>query len=116
MGSDGHASDGPVHSRNLASDLEVLDGLLNTFTDVLDIREVFERVSQLVQPVLPHDIMGVVEINESGDRLKLYAGTGLSENTPPFETPVRDREMLMNWKAIVIDDVQTNIFSGEVRR
>ena len=51
--------------RDLASDLLVLDGLLSTLTDVLDIREVFDRVSQLVQRVLPHDGLGVTEISEN---------------------------------------------------
>jgi hypothetical protein len=36
--------------------------------------------------------MGVVQVNESGDRLKLYAGTGLNKSAPRFEIPVPDRE------------------------
>ena len=58
----------------------MLDGLLSTLTDVLDIREVFDRVSKIVQPVLPHDIMGVVEINEAADRIKLLAGAAKGAN------------------------------------
>ena len=61
MSSGGHAS--------VASDLEVHDGLLSTLTDVLDIRDVFDRVSRLVQGVLPHDALGVMEISEKGDRI-----------------------------------------------
>lgn len=57
MGLGGHPSDRPEHQRNLASSLEILDELLNTLTDVLDIREVFDRVLQLVQRVLPHDVL-----------------------------------------------------------
>jgi len=77
-------SDLTPRSRDLASDLEVLDGLLSTLTHVLDIREVFDRVSEIVQPVLPHDIMGVVEINEAADRIKLLAGAAKGAN------PVKD--------------------------
>ena len=54
----------------------MLDGLLNALTGVLDIRDAFEQVSKLVQRVLPHDLMGVIEINERGDRVRLYAGAG----------------------------------------
>jgi hypothetical protein len=34
---------------DLAARLEILNGLLNELTDVLDVREVFERVSNVVQ-------------------------------------------------------------------
>ena len=68
------ASDRPAQG-DLASRLEILNGLLNTLTDILDIRKVFDRVSQVVQRVLPHDLMGVLEISERGDRIRLYAGT-----------------------------------------
>src|SRR5262249_13203652 len=56
--------------------LSVLDGLLDTLTDVLDIRDVFDQVSQLVQRVLAHDLMGVAEVSEDGRRLRLYARAG----------------------------------------
>src|SRR5208337_4353275 len=89
-------SDRTSRSRDLASDLAVLDGLLSTLTDVLDIREVFDRVSKTVQPVLPHDIMGVVEINEAADRIKLVAGAGSPTGSPPaggrpIERPISRR-------------------------
>src|SRR5215831_10929036 len=78
MSSAGHASDRSAHPRDVASDLEVLDGLLGILTDVLDIREVIDRVSQLVQRVLPHDVLGVGEISENGDRIRLLAVAGIT--------------------------------------
>jgi hypothetical protein len=60
MGLGDRASERSARPRDLGSDLEVLDGVLNTLTDVLDIREVFDRVSQRVQRVLPHDILGEI--------------------------------------------------------
>jgi transcriptional regulator with GAF, ATPase, and Fis domain len=102
-------SDRTSRSRDLASDLAVLDGLLSTLTDVLDIREVFDRVSKIVQPVLPHDIMGVVEINQAADRYRLLAGAGSPTGSPPFEGAIADPEMLKRWDAVVLDDVQTHI-------
>ena len=106
---------GEPHSKqskppDVASDLAVLDGLLSALTDVLDIREVFDRVSKSVQPVLPHDGMGVVEINETADRCRIEAGAGLPTATPTFEIPAPDPEMLKQWDALVLDDVQTHIF------
>ena len=38
-------SNRPAQHEDLASRLEIINGLLNTLTDVLDIREVFDRVS-----------------------------------------------------------------------
>jgi pimeloyl-ACP methyl ester carboxylesterase len=83
MESGGHASGRPADRRDLASNLEMLDGLLNTLTDVLDIREVFDRVSQVVQGVLPHDVMGVTEISERGDRITLRVGEFLRTHAKP---------------------------------
>jgi len=53
---DGSSSERP-RPRDVAADLEVLDKLLNTLTDVLGVREVFDRISKVVQPILPHDVM-----------------------------------------------------------
>jgi transcriptional regulator with GAF, ATPase, and Fis domain len=98
-----------LRRRDVASDFEVLDSLLSTLTDVLDVRQVFERVSNVVQPILPHDIMGVVEVNEAGNRFKLLAGAGSPTGSPPFEGTIADPEMLKQWDAVVLDDVQTHI-------
>jgi hypothetical protein len=75
-----HISTGPsdVELRERASKLEELDVLLNALTDVLDIREVFDQVSKVAQRVLPHDLMGVMETNETYDRLHLHVVAGLA--------------------------------------
>jgi hypothetical protein len=95
-----------LRRRDVASDFEVLDSLLSTLTDVLDVRQVFDRVSKVVQPILPHDIMGVVEVNEAGNRFKLLAGAGSRTGSPPFEGTIADPEMLKQWDAVVLDDVK----------
>src|SRR5262249_48916036 len=106
MGSVGHASDPSAHRRDVASDLEVLDGLLSILTDVLDIREVFDRVSQLVKRVLPHDVLEVIEISESGDRVRLLAAAGIAAGAQTFEAPIVCPEVHTKPpKIMVIDDV-----------
>ncbi|HTS35908.1 MAG TPA: sigma 54-interacting transcriptional regulator [Candidatus Solibacter sp.] len=103
MGSGDHLSDRPKQQHDLASRLEVLNGLLDTLTDVLDIRGVFDRVSQVVQRVLPHDLMGVMEISEAGDRIRLHAGSG--KTTSPYEVAVPDPQILTGPRAaLIIDD------------
>src|SRR5215468_8993327 len=88
-----HASDRPAQQPDLASNLETLDGLLNTLTDVLDIREVFERVSQLVQQVLRHDVLGVMEISENSDRIRL-ATAGMAGMPQNFEAQIPEPDFL----------------------
>src|SRR5215472_2047704 len=98
-------SDRSKHPRDVVSDLEVLDGLLSTLTDVLDIRDVFDRVSQLVQRVLRHDVLGIMEISEKGDRIRLLATAGLPGGHPNFEAPILGPDFLTKpWNIMVIDD------------
>jgi transcriptional regulator with GAF, ATPase, and Fis domain len=100
----GHASSRPAEQRDLALRLEILNGLLNTLTDVLDIREVFDQVSQLVQRVLPHDLMGVMEISQGGDRMRLYAGTEKPFLT--YEGAVTNPEILTQpWESMITEDL-----------
>ena len=52
--------------------------LLQTIAEVLDVREVFPRVSQIVNPLLPHDAMAMVFFEDNG-RLAFEA-----TSTPEF--------------------------------
>lgn len=110
MGLGDPPSDRSKRPRDVMSDLEVLDDLLSTLSDVLDIREVFDRVSQLVQRVLPHDVLGVMEISQQGDRMRLLATAGLPGGQN-FETPIPGPDFLTKpWNIMVIDDVPHNTF------
>lgn len=110
MGHGEPSSDRSRPPRVVTSDLEVLDGLLSTLTDVLDIRQVFDKVSQVVQRVLPHDILGVMEISEEGDRMRLLATAGLPE-AQDFEVAIPAPEFLTKpWNITVIGDLPQNAF------
>jgi len=61
-----HLSDRATQHHDPASRLEILNGLLNPLTNVLDIREVFDRVSQVARCVLPRHLMGVMEVSAAG--------------------------------------------------
>src|SRR5579872_3282579 len=103
MDSEGHAPSRRSEHPDLASRLEILNGVLNTLTDVLDIREVFDQVSQLVQRVLPHDLMGVMEISQGADRMRLYAGTEKPFLT--YEGAVTNPEILTQpWESMITED------------
>jgi transcriptional regulator with GAF, ATPase, and Fis domain len=81
--------------RARADALETLDELLRTLVGVLDVREVFDRVSQIAQQVLPHDAMVVREILQ-GDppRARNYAYTGLDNLDVPVESDVTEPQLL----------------------
>ena len=100
MESAGHTSDRPAEQRDLGASLEILN-LLNTLTDVLDIREVFDQVSSVVQSVLPHDLMGVLEVSEQGDRIRLHV-----RNAKPisYAAAVDPQLMPQAWNASIVED------------
>jgi len=66
---------------------------------------VFDRIAQLVQGVLPHDLMGVVEISEAGDRIRVHAGAGSGKATTPYEVAVPDPHILTRIReALIVED------------
>jgi transcriptional regulator with GAF, ATPase, and Fis domain len=89
------------------ANLEVLDGLLKTLTSVLDIRQVFARVSEISQRVLPHDAVAIGEVMPGGESIRMYASQGLGAGTDPFETPIREKSLLTEpWDYRLIDDIR----------
>jgi Nif-specific regulatory protein len=92
--------------RERAANLEMLDELLKTLADVLDIRDVFDRVSQIAANVLPHDAIAVTELSDGRDRVRWYASRGLGDLPVPFETPVPDPRLLNEpWDFVLMDDI-----------
>src|SRR5499427_3450691 len=90
-----------------AANLEVVDGLLKTLATVLDIREVFDRISQIAEKVMTHDAMSISKPSDDGQRVTVYVTTGpLAELQTPFEIPnpapaLRERP----WEFVLVDDL-----------
>jgi len=74
--------------RARADSLDMLDGLLDTLTGVLDVREVFARVSAVTRDVLPHDGLSILEVLDGGTRARVHASHGLGELTTPHDVPL----------------------------
>ena len=73
---------------------------------MLDIRDVFDRVSEIAAKVLPHDAVAVTELSEARDRVRWYASKGLGDLPVPFETPVPDPQLLTGpWDFVLMDDI-----------
>ncbi len=93
-----------------AASLNTLDDLLSTLKGVLDVRDVFDRVSAIAQSVLPHDALSIPVIIAGTNRVKIYANTGFSdEPVEPFERPIPDGSLLTRpWEYEVIEDIRAN--------
>ena len=93
-----------VLRRRIAT-LETLDGLLNTLAGVLDIRQVFDRVSEIAQKVLPHDALSIAESIDEGKKVRVHASHGLGDLPEPFDYPALDPTMTTDpWEFKIIED------------
>ena len=92
--------------RERAANLETLDELLNALTGVLDIREVFDRVSAIASKVLPHDAMVVREMLDDATRARNYALTGIGDLQVPEVSAVTETQLLTSpWDHFIVDDL-----------
>jgi two-component system response regulator AtoC len=93
--------------RERAANLDMLEGLLKTLTGVLDIREVFDRVSEIAHKVLPHDALSIAETIPPGDTVRIHASHGLGDLPRPFDVRIPDQSLMTNsWEYLLIDDLQ----------
>jgi transcriptional regulator with GAF, ATPase, and Fis domain len=93
--------------RERAANLEMLDGLLKALTGVLDIRDVFDRVSEIAQKVLPHDALSIAEMLPPGEMVRIHASHGLGDLPNPYDVRVPDRTMVTDyWDYRLIEDLQ----------
>jgi len=56
--------------------LDAVDNLLPTMAETLDVRGVFNRVSEIVQPVLPHALLILTSLSEDRRELTVDVSTG----------------------------------------
>jgi transcriptional regulator with GAF, ATPase, and Fis domain len=88
--------------------LEALDDLLPMLSQVLDIREVFERVSQIASKVLPHDGLSLLVLNDERTSIIVYADTDGTRHMPRI-VPLPDfyrAQVETGWDHILQDDMQ----------
>jgi len=64
--------------------LDAVDNLLPTMAETLDVRGVFSRVSEIVQPVLPHALLILTSLSEDRRELTVDVSTG----DPTSEMPM----------------------------
>jgi transcriptional regulator with GAF, ATPase, and Fis domain len=91
--------------------LAVVDEMLSTLVGVLDVREVFKRMSQIAGQVLPHDAITFLLLTDDRKQVAPYAmaGPAASETPAPHPLPDNARHLLVEpWDFEVFDDLQAD--------
>jgi transcriptional regulator with GAF, ATPase, and Fis domain len=89
----------PAHDEHRPETLEQrtaqLDVLLATLASAPDIRDVFDRVSEIIEVVLPHDAMTIVVGGEKPGHVRIFAATGAMSHLPlQVELPLPNQPLL----------------------
>jgi transcriptional regulator with GAF, ATPase, and Fis domain len=87
--------------------LSRVDHVVTTLADVLDVRQIFDRISAIAREVLPHDGMLIGQLVDEGRFVRMYVTHGLSGDTGS-EVPNVSRHLITEpWDYFVIEDVAT---------
>jgi transcriptional regulator with GAF, ATPase, and Fis domain len=87
--------------------LSRVDHLVKTLADVLDIRDVFDRVAEIANEVLPHDGMLIGQVVKDGRFVRMYVTHGLGGDAP-IDVPNLSPHLLTEpWEYQVVEDVST---------
>jgi two-component system response regulator AtoC len=90
--------------------LAALDSLLHTMSGALDVREVFDRISQIAQQVLPHDMVALPLIADDRETVIVHAAYASAGSVSSFprttRLPDRHRHLLdPGWDYLIFDDL-----------
>jgi transcriptional regulator with GAF, ATPase, and Fis domain len=88
-----------------------IDELLTVLVDVLDVREVFARISEITGRVLSHDAITVIVLTEDREHVVPHAIAGPAATEPPGPHPLPDsgrRLFAEPWEFEIIDDLQAD--------
>ena len=86
------------------SRLELAAGLLPAILRVLDVREVFDRLSSISQAALQHDMLTLGVLSDDLTMLTMYARTGAGPNLGSVFPQPYPPSVSMAWDFDIIDD------------
>ena len=97
--------------------IDSLRGLLQTMAGALDIRHVFDKVSQVVSGGLPHDMLVITSWGEDGASFRIYAMAGATAESGLFEPQHLSGDDLaaLRRDAYVIHDADAEVSSASLR-
>jgi transcriptional regulator with GAF, ATPase, and Fis domain len=84
--------------------LELAADVLPTLLGVLDLREVFDRLSMAAQPAMPHDSMVVILFDEPLTKFSVYARTETGTNIGPTLPLSYGAAAIRAWTFAIVHD------------
>jgi len=96
---------------------EALQALSPVLARALDVREVFDAISEIVRPVIPHDRMALGLLNEARDAVRVYAvsGTGFPEIREAIRLSPAECARGDDWSTEIVRDVAHDVDPGSDR-
>ncbi|HYQ90034.1 MAG TPA: sigma 54-interacting transcriptional regulator, partial [Candidatus Binatia bacterium] len=96
--------------RRRADRLDRIDALLGTLAESLDIRTVFQRLSDGMQPILPHDMMCLTELDMRTRTIRIAASAGQTDVQPPaFPVELTEAELARRVDFEIVDDIPRDL-------
>ncbi len=75
--------------------LDRMEILLETFARTLDVREVFQQLSDGMQSILPHDMVCMTELDLRAETIQIKASAGKADIAPPTDSVKLTKEELL---------------------
>jgi transcriptional regulator with GAF, ATPase, and Fis domain len=89
---------------------EGLQALAPALAKALDVRDVFERISEIARPVIPHDRMALGLLNEARDAVRVYAVSGGSFPGLPETIQLSEAERSKeHWTVEIVRDTSVEL-------
>jgi transcriptional regulator with GAF, ATPase, and Fis domain len=86
--------------------LDAVDTLLPTMAETLDVRGVFNRVSEIVQPVLPHALLILTSLSEDRRELTVDVSTGDPTSEMPMCFPAAGPQGTTAPEYLLVPDIE----------
>jgi transcriptional regulator with GAF, ATPase, and Fis domain len=97
--------------------LHRIESLLGTLAESLDVRDVFQRLSDGMQAVLPHDMMVLTELDGPTRTLRIAAASGDCDVPIPKEgVALTEEEMARRTEFEIVRDIQSEISPDTERK
>jgi two-component system NtrC family response regulator len=93
--------------------LDAIDSLLLTMAESLDVREIFNRVSEVVQPVLPHDRLMLASLSADRRVVSIDAISGEPIPALPIQRPAREHDLVHHGREyMLVPDTEEECEAG----
>ena len=90
--------------------LDRIEALLGTLAESLDVREVFQRLSDGMQPILPHDMMVLTELDTRSRTLRIAASSGSCDvPIPAAGVQLTEQELARRVDFEIVRDIPADI-------